>query len=277
MNCATAIPVTMWSGMSWIWKSPCPPTKVAVYDNGRLLSQGHSHLLKGRVLVYDPQNDCAEWVRFRGSASDLSDMKIASAEELVVYIPSEATRGIARLDRLAGNQMETSPTNVTGEGSIDTLDSEESVLEQDPELADDPHNVILDERGKDQPCPAGTASNSVLDPQVEAVASAPSPDTAALPMEEDPELADDPHGVILDKRGRDQPCPVGTAADSVMDPQAEAVTSAPSSDTATLPTEEALGKPTLPSSDPTETPETQDLGTEDAVVLLCEEEMTNFP
>ena len=108
------------------------------------------------------------------------------------------------------------------------------------------------------------------------VASAPSLDAATLPTEEDPEPADDLRDVILDKRGEDQPCPVGTAANSVMDPQAEAVTSAPSPDAATLPTEEALGEPTLPSSDLTETPETQDLGAEDAVVLR-EEEMTDFP
>ena len=119
--------------------------------------------------------------------------------------------------------METSPTNVAGEDPIDTLDSEESMLEKDPELADDLRNVILDEKGKDQPCPVGTAAEPVMNPQAEAVASAQSPDAAALP------------------------------------------------------TEEALGKPTLPSSNLTETPETQDLGTEDAVVLLCEEEMTDFP
>ena len=54
-----------------------PPTEVAVYGDDRLLSRGHSLLFQGRVLVYDPQNDRAEWVRFRGSASDLSDMEIA--------------------------------------------------------------------------------------------------------------------------------------------------------------------------------------------------------
>ena len=71
-----------------------------MYDNGRLLSQGRGLLFKGWVLVYDPQNDRAKWVRFRGSASDLSDADIASAEELSVYVPSEAARGIARLDHL---------------------------------------------------------------------------------------------------------------------------------------------------------------------------------
>ena len=200
-----------------------PLTEVAVYDNGHLLSQGHSLLFKGRVLVYDLQNDRTEWVQFRGSASDLSDVEIASTEELVVYVPSEAMRGIARLDRLAEKQMETSPTNVAGEDPIDTLDSEESTQEEDPEPVDDLHDAILDERGKDQPCP------------------------------------------------------VGTAADLVMDPQVEVVTSTPSPDAATLPTEEALSESTLPSSDLTKTLETQDLGTEDAVVLLCKEEMADFP
>ena len=102
-------------------------------------------------------------------------------------------------------------------------------------------------------------------------------DSEESALEEDPELADDLRNVILDKRGKDQPCPVGTAANSVMDPQVEAVASTPSLDTATLPTEEALGEPTLPSSDPTETQETQDLSAEDVVVLLREEEMTDFP
>ena len=245
-----------------------PPTEVAVYNNDCLLSRGCSLLFKGRVLVYDPQNHCAEWVRFRGSTSDLSDAEIASAEELVVYVPSEATRGIARLDHLAEKLMETSPVNVTGEDPIDTSNSKESVLEEDPELADDLRNVVLDERGEDQPCPVGTAADSVMDPQAEAVASTPSPDAAALPTEEDPEPVDDLCNIILDERGKDQPCPVGTAADSVMDPQAEVVASTLSPDAATLPTEEVLGEPTLPSSDLTETPETQDLGVE---------EMTNFP
>ena len=36
--------------------------EVAVYDNDRLLSRGCSLLFKGRVLVYDPQNDHTEWV-----------------------------------------------------------------------------------------------------------------------------------------------------------------------------------------------------------------------
>ena len=192
-------------------------------------------------------------MQFRGSVSNLSDVEIASAEELVVYIPSEATRGLARLDHLAEKRVETSPMNVTGKDPIDTLDSEESTLEEDSEPADDLHNIILDKRGEDQPCPAGTAANSVMDPQVE-----------------DPEPADDLRNIILDKRGKDQPCPVGTAAGLVMDPQAEVVASSPSLDTATLPSEEALGEPTLPSSNLTETLETQDLGMEDAVVLLCE-------
>ena len=199
-----------------------PPTEVVVYDNGCLLSRGHGLLFKGQVLVYDPQNDCTKWVQFRGSASDLSDAEIAYAEELAVYVPSEAMRGVARLDCLAEKRMETSPMNVTGKDPINTSDSEESALEEDSEPVDDLHNIILD------------------------------------------------------KTGEDQPCPVGTAADSVMDPQAEVVTSAPSPESAALPTEEALGEPTLPSSNLTKTPETQDLGTEDAVVLR-EEEMTDFP
>ena len=39
-----------------------PPTEVAVYDNGCLLSRGCGLLFKGWVLVYDPQNDRAKWV-----------------------------------------------------------------------------------------------------------------------------------------------------------------------------------------------------------------------
>ena len=35
-----------------------------------------------------------------GSTSDLSDAEIASAEELLVYVPSEAVRGVTRLDCL---------------------------------------------------------------------------------------------------------------------------------------------------------------------------------
>ena len=80
--------------------------------------------------------------------------------------------------------METSPSSVTSKDPIDTSDSEESMLEEDPEPADDLHNVILDERGEDQPCPVGTAADPVMDPQVEAVASAQSPDAATLPIEE---------------------------------------------------------------------------------------------
>ena len=37
-----------------------PPTEVAVYNNGHLLSQGRGPLFKGWVLVYDLQNDRAE-------------------------------------------------------------------------------------------------------------------------------------------------------------------------------------------------------------------------
>ena len=113
--------------------------------------------------------------------------------------------------------------NIAGEGPIDTSDSKESTLEEDCEPADDLRNIILDERGEDQPCPVGTAADSAMDSKVEVVASAPSPDAA------------------------------------------------------TLPTEEAFGEPTLPSTNPTKTPETQDLGAEDTVVLLHEEEMTDFP
>ena len=83
------------------------------------------------------------------------------------------------------------------------------MLEEDPEPADDLCNVILDER------------------------------------EEDPEPADDLHNIILDDRGEEQPCPVGTAADPVMDQQAEVVASAPSPDTAALPTKEAQKKKML--------------------------------
>ena len=78
-------------------------TEVAVYDNDCLLSRGHSLLFQGWVLVYDLQNDHTEWVQLRGSTSDLSDVEIASAEELAVYVPSEATRGVARLDCLTEN------------------------------------------------------------------------------------------------------------------------------------------------------------------------------
>ena len=207
---------------------------------------------------------------------NLSDTEIASAEELSVYVPSEAARGIARLDHLAEKQMETSPANVACADPIDTSDSQEPTLEEDPELVGDLHHIILDERGKDQPCPVRRAVDSVMDPLAEVVADAPSPDAAAPHTEEGPEQVDDLHNVILDKRGEDQPCPVKRAADSIMDTQAEAVTNAPSPDTAALPTEEALSEPTPPTSSPTETPETQDLGAEDAVVLLRKEEMTDF-
>ena len=201
-----------------------PPTEVVVYDNGRLLSRGHGLLFKGWVLVYDLHNDHAEWVRFRGSTSDLSDMEIASTEELSVYVPSEAVRGIDRLDRLTEKRMETSPVNVASEDPINILDSEESTLEKDPELAGDLRDIVLDERGKAQPCPERRAANSAMDTPAGAVASAPSLDTATLPTEEDPELADDRRNIILDERGVDQPCPAGTAADSAMDTPVEVVT-----------------------------------------------------
>ena len=96
-------------------------------------------------------------------------------------------------------------------------------------------------------------------------------------LEEDPEPAGDLRDVTLDERGEDQPCPVRRTADSVMDTQVEAVANAPGLDTAVLHTEEALSEPTPPISSPTKTPETQDLGVEDTVVLLHEEEMTDFP
>ena len=173
--------------------------------------------------------------------------------------------------------METSPTNVACADPIDTSDSKESILEEDTELVGDLRNIILDERGKDQPCPVRRAADTVMDPLAEAVAGAPNPDAAALGIEQGPEQADDLHNIILDERGEDQPCPVRRAANSVMDTQAEAVTNAPSLDTAMLPTKEALSEPTPPTPSPTKTPEVQDLSAEDAVVLLHEEEMTNFP
>ena len=216
-------------------------------------------------------------MQFKGSTSDLSDKEIASTEELSVYIPSKAARGVTRLDHLTEKRMKTSPTNVACTDPIDTSDSKESTLEEDPELAGDLPDIILDERDEDQPCPVRRAADSVMDPPAEVVADVPSPDAAALHIEEGLEQADDLHNVILDKRGEDQPCPVRRAADSVMDTQAEAVANAPSPDTATLPTEEALSEPTPPTAGPTETPEAQGLGVEDAVVLLHEEEMTDFP
>ena len=79
--------------------------------------------------------------------------------------------------------MEASPMNVTCVDPIDTSDSEESVLEEDTEPVGDLHDVILDERGEDQPCPMRRAADSVMDTQVEAVANAPSSEAATLPME----------------------------------------------------------------------------------------------
>ena len=146
----------------------------------------------------------------------------------------------------------------------------------DPEPVGDLRDVILDKRGEDQPCPVRRAADSAMDPQVEAVTSAPSPHAATLPTEEDPELVDDRCDIILYERGEDQPCPVRRAADSAIDPQAEAVTSTQSPDPAALPLEGALGEPTPPSSGLTKALETQDLCVEDVVVLLCEE-MTDFP
>ena len=93
----------------------------------------------------------AKWLQFRGSASDLSDVEIASTEELSVYIPSEAVRGIARLDCLTEKRMETSPANVACMDPIDTSDSKEFALEEDPELAGDLHDIILDKRVRINP------------------------------------------------------------------------------------------------------------------------------
>ena len=169
--------------------------------------------------------------------------------------------------------MEASPMNVACADSIDTSDSEESMLEEDSEPVGDLRDIILDERGEDQPYPVRRAVNSVM----EAVAGAPSLDAAALHVEEGPEKADDLHNVILNERGEDQPCPVRRAADSVMETQAEAVANTLSPEAAMLPMEGALGQPTPPTSSPTKVLETQDLGVEDAVVLLHEEEMTDFP
>ena len=136
--------------------------------------------------------------------------------------------------------------NVASEDPIDTSDSEESALEEDPEPAGDLHDAILDGRGEGQPCPERRATDSAMDTPAGMVANAPSPGAAALPTEEDPEPVDDCCNIILDERGEDQPCPVGTAADSAMDTLVEVVTKAPSPDAAMLPMEEALGKPTPP-------------------------------
>ena len=106
---------------------------------------------------------------------------MASAEESLVYVLSEVVRGVTRLDCLAENQMEASPTNVACADPIDTSDSEESALEEDTELVGDLHNVILDERGEDQPCPVRRAADSVMDPPAEAVASAPKPGRCRTP------------------------------------------------------------------------------------------------
>ena len=99
-----------------------------------------------------------------------------------------------------------------------------------------------------------------MDPLTEAVAGTPSPDAATLYIEQGSEQADDLHNVILDERGEDQPSPVRRAADSVMDTRAEAVVNALSLESAMLPMEGALDKPTPSTSSPTETLETQDLG-----------------
>ena len=168
--------------------------------------------------------------------------------------------------------METS-ANVACMDPIDTLDSKESTLEEDTELVGDLRNIILDERGEDQPCPVRGAADLVVDPP----AKVPSPDAATLHIEEGPEQVGDLHDVILDKRGEDPPCPVRRAADSAMDTQAEAVTNALSPNAATLPMEEAFGEPIPPTSGLTEAPETWDPSAEDVVVLLHEEEMTVFP
>ena len=77
--------------------------------------------------------------------------------------------------------------NVTGTDPIDTSDSKESTLEEDPEPAGDLCDIVLDERGKDQPCPVRRAADSVMDPQAEAVTGTPSPDIVTLPIGEDPE------------------------------------------------------------------------------------------
>ena len=150
------------------------------------------------------------------------------------------------------------------------------MLEEDPEPASDLDDVVIDKRGEGQPCPEKRAADSAMDTPVGMVASAPSPDAAAPPTE-DPERADDCHDIILDERGEDQPCPAGTAADSAMDTPAEVVANALSLDAAALPMEEALGEHMPPTSGPTKTLETQDLGVEDTVVLLHEKEMTDFP
>ena len=166
--------------------------------------------------------------------------------------------------------------NVACTDPIDTLDSEESTLEEDTEPVGDLCDVILDERGKDQPCPVRGAADLVMDPPVEAVAGTPSPDAATLHIEEGPEQVDDLHDIILDERGEDPPCPVRRTADLAMDTQAEAVTNTLIPDAAVLPMEEALGKPIPPTSGLTKAPETQDPSAEDTVVL-CKEEMTDFP
>ena len=175
--------------------------------------------------------------------------------------------------------METSSMNDACADPINTSDSEESMLEEDTELAGDLHNVILDKRGEDQPCPIRRAADSVMDPLAEAVAGAPSLDAAALHTEQDPEQADDLHNIILDERGEDQPCPVRRAADLVMDIWAEVVINAPSPEAIATPMEGALSEPTPtpPTYGQTGTLKTQDLSAEDTVVLLCKEEMTDFP
>ena len=96
-----------------------------------------------------------------------------------------------------------------------------------------------------------------MDPLAGAVADVPSLDAVALHIEEGLEQVDDLCNIIQDERGEDQPSPVRRAADSVMDTQAEVVANAPSPNATMLPTEEALGKPTPPTSSPTKTPETQ--------------------
>ena len=133
--------------------------------------------------------------------------------------------------------MKASPTNITGANPINTLDSEESTLEEDPEPVDDLCNIILDER------------------------------------EEDPEPVDDLHNVILDDRGEEQPCPAETAADPVMDPQAEAVTSTQAQMLLySLKRRHSVSLPPL-----IQLRQPRGLGAQNVIILLREEEMTDFP
>ena len=138
-----------------------PPTAIDICTkDGSFVCRAHGLLFQGFVLAYDPMHDAAEWVQFKGIASDMTLAEESAAVEMLDYVPTQKQSVEMRLDKISEFRTFDSPDDEDTAAKV--VDDATKVADSAAKAADDLEAETLDDPNTEGGESLSTGEDSAL-------------------------------------------------------------------------------------------------------------------